>query len=117
MGLQSYMCAAGLPAWCPPPTKDPEPPKPFNTSGYGTLQLLFPASTAYLVKQPIGGSPEGQICYANFGNDTTRKVTSMAEMTVGGFGVATGYGLPFWLKMLEGQAIHQTSTTLGIVGR
>ncbi len=32
MGLQSYMCAAGLSAWCPPPPKPPKPPaEGFNT--------------------------------------------------------------------------------------
>ena len=31
----------------------------------GLLQVLFPAHTAYLSKNPIGGSPEAQIEYAN----------------------------------------------------
>lgn len=88
MGLQSYMCAAGLPSWCQPPSKPPSPPPPpgFNDD---------PCVQSYL--QQYYGSFVANTMVPNFsalsyipGSGTAGQAWNSTAISVGSKGVFVG---------------------------
>jgi RHS repeat-associated protein len=54
-------------------------------SNVGLIQAMFPATTAYASRNPIGGSPADQISYANWSNSVDRPMVVLgARITIGG---------------------------------
>ena len=49
----------------------------------GTIQFLLPATTAYLVRTPIGGSPKGQLDYASFAASDRQLAAVLMRIEVG----------------------------------
>jgi RHS repeat-associated protein len=79
-------------------------PTPVN---YDFLSAMFPATTAYIVTNPIGGSANSQIDYANMVNSGDRAALGALGLTIAPMGLPEGVTAPLLTGMAMRSVINK----------
>lgn len=103
---ETMLVIADRVAGIPSSTRDFSPPEP---SIYGIIQALLPATTAGLVRNPIGGTNDSQVRYSESINAADRAALAQVGITIAGYGLPPSSMLPFVTPMAMSYMIKSTA--------